>query len=270
LQLQWPHDDAEEQPLALPPDPPECPPSPPAPIQQPAVPPHPPTPPLALRCPQHNIRPPGNWWDLKKPVAEPLPPPAAEEEEDEAEEFAQYSSPSDPVNLTLALKRDDGQRWMQAAQLEMNGHMENRTWEIVDAPPGARILPCKWVLNKKYNNDRSLDRYKARIVAKGFNQCPGYDYTDVFAPTMRPASVHLVFALSATHDLYLHSIDVSMAFTNGDLNKTILMQQPEYFHDGNPNHVLHLLKSLYGLKQAARMWNKKLHAVLLELGFVRL
>jgi hypothetical protein len=112
-----------------------------------------------------------------------------------------------------------------------------------------------------------VDRYKARIVAKGFNQRPGYE---VYAPTMRQATNRLVFALSAIHDLYLHSIDISMAFTNGDLDETILMQQPECFNDGNPNHVLHLLKSLYGLKQAARMWNKKLHAVLLELGFVRL
>jgi hypothetical protein len=57
--------------------------------------------------------------------------------------------------------------------------VENRTWEVVDAPPGASILlPCKWVSNKKHNNDGSVDRYKARIDAKGFNQHPGYHYTE--------------------------------------------------------------------------------------------
>jgi hypothetical protein len=125
----------------------------------------------------------------------------------------------------------------------------------------AYISPCKWVLNEKYSNDGSVDRYKPRVVAKGFNQCPGYDYTDVFAPTM---------SILCSSCLCHLCNPISMAFTNGDLDETILMQQPECSHDGNPNHVLHLLKSIYGLKQAARMWNKKPHAVLLELEFVHL
>jgi hypothetical protein len=68
----------------------------------------------------------------------------------------------------------------------------------------------------------------------------------------------------------LQSVDISSAFTNGDLEEVIYMHQPEGFHEGGPNLVCRLKKSLYGLKQAARRWNKKLHSVLLELGFSRL
>ncbi|CAA7270786.1 unnamed protein product [Cyclocybe aegerita] len=67
--------------------------------------------------------------------------------------------------------------------------------------------------------------------------------------------------------MHLRSVDVTSAFPNGNLEEEIYMLQPEGFHQGRPNKVLHLCKSLYGLKQAARQWNKKLHAALVEMGF---
>jgi hypothetical protein len=70
--------------------------------------------------------------------------------------------------------------------------------------------------------------------------------------------------------MHLRSADFSSAFTNGDLNEVIYMRQPQGFHQGSPNMVCLLKKSLYGLKQGARQWNKKLHETFLELGFTRL
>ena len=65
-------------------------------------------------------------------------------------------------------------------------------------------------------------------------------------------------------------MDISSAFTNGELEEVLYMRQPEGFHEGGPNRVCRLKKSLYGLKQAARQWNKKLHTIFVDLGFKRL
>jgi hypothetical protein len=122
----------------------------------------------------------------------------------------------------------------------------------------------------KRHADGSIERYKARLVAKGYSQRPGFDYTEVFAPTFRQSSLRLILALSAIEDLELRSVDISSAFLNGDLDEEIYMKQPEGFHEGGLNHVCKLKKSLYGLKQAARQWNKKLHTTLQSMGFKRL
>ena len=76
-------------------------------------------------------------------------------------------------------------------------------------------------------------------------------------------------AIAAAEDMHLRSLDISSAFTYGDLDEDIYMAQPEGFNFG-AGKVLKLNKSLYGLKQAARQWNKKLHTVLGSMGFKRL
>lgn len=127
-----------------------------------------------------------------------------------------------------------------------------------------------WVMTVKHNPDGSISRYKARTVAKGFTQRPGFDYNETYAPTFRQASLRLIAAMAAQHDLHMHSVDVTAAFTNGDLDETIYMHQPEGFHDGPSGSVCALDKAIYGLKQAARQWNLKLHAAMLSMGFTRL
>ena len=107
-------------------------------------------------------------------------------------------------------------------------------------------------------------------MAKGFSQRPGLDFGQVFAPTARWAALRAIFALAALEGLYLRSVDISHAFINGTLEEEIYMQQPEGYHFGAPGDVLRLKKSLYGLKQAGRVWNQTLHDELLKMGFARL
>jgi len=125
------------------------------------------------------------------------------------------------------------------------------------------------VFKVKLNPDNTVEHYRSRLVAKGYSQRPGYDYTEIFAPTFQPASLRLIIALAAKEALKMCSVDISSAFTYGELDEVIYMKQPEGYHQGGPNVVCELHKSLYGLKQSARQWNKKLHSVLDSMDFKR-
>ena len=105
-------------------------------------------------------------------------------------------------------------------------------------------------------------------MAKGFSQKPHLDYTETFAPVAKFASLRTVLALAAAEDMEVHTMDVSSAFLNGDLDKEIYMAQPEGFAAGQ-EHLCRLKKSLYGLKQSPRQWYQKLHSTFVALGFSR-
>jgi hypothetical protein len=140
----------------------------------------------------------------------------------------------------------------------------------VKAPPGAKVIASMWVFDIKHNADGSVGRHKGRLVAKGFAQRPGFDYNETFAPTFRQSSLRIITALAVQKKLHMRSVNITAAFTHGDLVETIYMRQPEGFHVGDPDDVCVLDKALYGLKQAARQWNLKLHAAFIEMGFKRL
>ena len=225
--------------------------------------------------------PPGEWWKVSstRPTPEPTPEPddaetEEEQDDDEVEEESAarvHSGQSLPFPSTLsqALKRSDHKDWKAAADFQIKAHVDNGTWEPCPLPSGRKAIGCRWVLVVKYHADGTVERHKARLVAKGFSQRPGFDYIATFAPTVRMATIRTVLALAAIDDMCLRSIDISHAFINGVLDEEIYMQQPEGYHFGNPGDVLHLRKSLYGLKQAGRVWNQTLHHKLESFGFIR-
>jgi hypothetical protein len=224
----------------------------------------PPTPPLALRRSRRNIQPPRQWWKVTH-----TPPPESDSSEDEHDiEFAGLANLEPTFNQ--AMKSPEAESWKTACQEELDSLHANGTWDIVPLPPNKKPIGCKWVFKLKRHADGSIERYKARLVAKGFSQKPGVDYNEVFAPTFRMASIRTILALAALNDYHLRSIDISTAFLNGDLEEDIYMQQPPGFEQFGPEYVCKLNKSLYGLKQAARQWNKKLHSTLLSLDYKRL
>ena len=168
------------------------------------------------------------------------------------------------------MKRSDAEAWRLAAQAAIDALIANGTWEACPLPPGKKAIGNRWVFTQKFLPDGELERYKARLVIKGCAQRPGFDYFETFAPTVRMASVRITLCVSALEDLFLRSLDISNAYTNGVLVEEVYMQQPEGFHFGKPGWVLRLCKALYGLKQAGHVWNKTLHATLRDMGFTRL
>src|SRR5277367_4314992 len=225
--------------------------------------------PIAIRRARRTIRPPGEWWKVREPTPA-IPSDTDDEDDADNAEFAGAAHGLDPQSFKQAMRRSDADKWQEAAKVEMDNHKANGTWDLVELPPGAKCIGSGWVFRLKTKADGSIERYKARLVAKGYSQRPGFDYTEVFAPTFRYAAIRTIIALAAVHDLHLRSVDISHAFLNGDLEETIYMRQAEGFHIGSSNTVCQLRKSLYGLKQAARQWNKKLHDALGSMGFKRL
>ncbi|KAL7731590.1 hypothetical protein ACLKA6_017529 [Drosophila palustris] len=114
---------------------------------------------------------------------------------------------------------------------------------VVELPKGEKAIGCKWVFTLKRNSEGDIERYKARLVAKGCSQKFGIDYEETYSPVVRYATIRMVLAMAAEHELHVHQLDVSTAYLNGDLEETVYMKQPEQFDDGSGS-VLKLKKSL--------------------------
>ena len=162
---------------------------------------------------------------------------------------------AEPKTYEEALEGEDAELWRQAMDEEMRSLLENGTWELEELPGGVRPLPMKWVYKIKTDASGNVERYKARLVAKGFMQRQGVDFEEVYAPVSKHTTFRALLAVVAADDLELHQLDVKTAFLNGELEEDIYMRQPQGYEEGGANVVCHLLKSLYGLKQASRAWH---------------
>ncbi|KAJ9565193.1 hypothetical protein OSB04_001159 [Centaurea solstitialis] len=179
-----------------------------------------------------------------------------------------FNVDEDPKTYSEAMASRDAAFWKEAIQDEIDSIMQNHTWDLSDLPPGCKPLNSKWIFKRKMKVDGSIDKYKARLVIKGFRQKEGIDFFDTYAPVARITTIRLLLALAAIHNLVIHQMDVKTAFLNGELNEEIYMRQPEGFViSGNENKVCKLVKSLYGLKQAPKQWHQKFDDVVLSNGF---
>lgn len=161
-----------------------------------------------------------------------------------------------------------GQQWQEAIDRELSALTTNNTWEEVVPPRDANLVTSKWVFTAKYNTDGSLQKLKARLVARGFSQKYGVDFEDTFAPTVRFDTLRLFFAIVAMYDLECHQVDVNNAFTESYLREDIYMKPPPVVII-KPGQAIKILRSMYGLKQAARDWNQCCISKLLKLGFTQ-
>ena len=140
--------------------------------------------------------------------------------------------------------------------------------DLVPLPEGVKPIGCKWIFKTKRDSKGDVERYKVRLVAKGYTQKEDIDYKETFSPVSSKDSFRTIMELVAHFDLELHQMDVKTAFLNGDINETIYMVQPENFVSGDTKRmVCKLKKSIYGLKQASRQWYYKFHQVIISSGF---
>jgi len=178
---------------------------------------------------------------------------------------ARLNQQSDPVTVEDALKSPNAENWKKAMEEEIQAHAENQTWVLSDLPAGRKAIKCKWIFKTKLDADGHIERYKARLVAKGCSQQPGIDYEETYSPVVRYTSIRLLLALGAKYNLDIDQMDVTTAFLHPDLDEEIYMELPDgYKLNGE---VCRLKKSIYGLKQASRAWNKKLDQLLKDFEF---
>jgi transposase InsO family protein len=173
-----------------------------------------------------------------------------------------------PKSLRDAQESPEWPEWQAAMDEEYRQHLEMGTWELVEPVAGRRPIGCRWVFAKKFDESGKLTKYKARLVAQGFSQIPGIDYTDNYAPVARLDAVRTCIALSAIKKWTMRQLDIKGAYLNGVLEEELYMHQPDGFNDGS-GRICKLKLALYGLKQAGRVWNKKLHDTLSKLDFTR-
>ena len=121
---------------------------------------------------------------------------------------------------------------------EYDALVRNGTWELVPPKDITNLVGCKWIFHIKRNFDGSIDRYKARLAAKGFHQRLGVDYHETFSPVVKPATVTLVLSIAVSNGWSLRQLDVNNAFLQGRLSKNVFMAQPPGFVDSNhPSYV---------------------------------
>ncbi|KAJ7968090.1 Retrovirus-related Pol polyprotein from transposon TNT 1-94 [Quillaja saponaria] len=131
-------------------------------------------------------------------------------------------------------------KWEDAMVEEMKALSKNDTWELASLPHGKRAISCKWVFTIKRKADGTIERYKARLVARGFTQT----YGD------------------------LQQLDVKNAFLHGDLAEEVYMEIPLGFScQKTEGKVCKLKKSLYGLKQSPRAWFDRFQKAMISFGY---
>jgi hypothetical protein len=134
-----------------------------------------------------------------------------------------------PKTIAEAYSSHDADYWKEAVRSGMDSIMSNGTWEVVDCPYGCKPVGCKWVLKTKLRPDGTIDKYKDRLVAKGYAQKEREDFFDTYSPVARLTNIRVLLSLAASHGLLVHQMDVKTTFLNGELEEEIYMDQLEGF-----------------------------------------
>ncbi|PKI68061.1 hypothetical protein CRG98_011657, partial [Punica granatum] len=129
-----------------------------------------------------------------------------------------------PQNYEEAAEQDV---WRKAMKEEIRSIEKNQTQELVDLPEGKDATGLKWIFKTKYNENGSIQKYKARVVAKGYSQVPGVDFNETFAPVARKEMIRTVLALAAQLEMKVFHLDVKSAFLNGELEEEANVHQLE-------------------------------------------
>ncbi|KAF7345159.1 Retrovirus-related Pol polyprotein from transposon TNT 1-94 [Mycena sanguinolenta] len=182
-----------------------------------------------------------------------------------------FSIQSAPVPQNYQEAMEHPEVWMEPMQKEYASLVGCETWVLVDKPPGANVVDCKWVYAVKYNTEGEIIKYKARLVAKGFQQIAGVDFFETYAGVVRYESLRMLFAIAVEDPgWFMWAMDVVSAYLNADMKETVYMKQPPGFTvPGQEDKVCRMLKSLYGFMQSGRNWSDDLNEKLSVLQWIR-
>jgi len=189
---------------------------------------------------------------------------------------------ADSKNFREAMKSPLKDEWTMAMVEELKALKENGGWTVELPPVGSHVLHTKWVFKTKTDADGAIERFKARLVACGNEQLYGIDYNLTFAAVMELSTVKVILVFARRWRMPARHGDISNAYVKAEkeqqleiylsIPKGMIVPKEVLRACGVSSYkklALRLKKSLYGLKQAGRLWSQLLHAKLVELGFTR-
>jgi hypothetical protein len=144
------------------------------------------------------------------------------------DDFIVYLVNGTPTTIAEAFASQDADDWKEAVHNEMDSILSNGTWEITGRPYGCKPVDCKWVFKKKLKPDGTIEKYRARLMAKGYTQ-KQEDFFDTYSPVARITTIRVLLSLAASYGLLVHQMDVKTTFLNGELDEEIYMEQPDGF-----------------------------------------
>jgi hypothetical protein len=153
---------------------------------------------------------------------------------------------------------------------EYASFMKNDVREVVPRLEGKSMIGSRWIYKIKHAANTSVEKFKARFVAKGFSLKEGIDYDETFPPVARYTSIRAVISIAAEMGWKIHQMDVKTTFLNGIIEEEVYIEQPKGFEvHGRDFHVCRLRRALYGLKQAPRAWYSRIENYLQGMGFTK-
>jgi hypothetical protein len=135
----------------------------------------------------------------------------------------------EPSCFQEAIKVFESAQLKKAMKEEMDALERNKIWDLVELPKNKKVFDYKWVYKMKKGVDDKVERYKERVVAKGYSQKEGIDFHEIFSPVVKLFLVRVVLALVSLLDLELEQVDVKTTFLHGDLDEDIYIEQLEGF-----------------------------------------
>ena len=162
----------------------------------------------------------------------------------------------------------DAGDYIKAMKLEIHTLVQQRTWESVLRPKDKHVLKGTWAFKLKRLPDGTAYRHKARFCARGDFQKEGVDFFETYAPVVQWSTIRLLLSTVLTEGWTTRQVDYTNAFAQAELKEEVYVEYPRMFGSkSGAGRVLHLLKSLYGLRQAPRTFFEKLKAGLEERGW---
>ena len=182
----------------------------------------------------------------------------------------------DVMYFAQAIRQPDGKQFVEAIVKEVNGHVDNQNWRLIkrsEVPEGEPIQQSVWAMRRKRNlTTGEIVKHKARLNLHGGMQEYGVNYYDTHAPVVTWFAIRLMIVFGILFNRAMRQIDFVMAYPQAPIEMDMYMELPQGIqtkHGNSKDHVLKLLRNIYGQKQAGRVWNHHLTAKLLEVGFTQ-
>lgn len=153
-------------------------------------------------------------------------------------------------------------------QEELNKFERNKVWHLVSRLPKQNVIGTRWVFRNKLDENGTVVRKKARLVAQGYRQEKGIDFDESFTPVARLEALRIFLSYAAFKDFKVYQMDVKSAFLNGLLHEEVYVEPLGFVNPTHLNHVFKFDKALYGLKQAPRAWYDTLLKILIDHDFM--